>query len=64
MALTERGGVFRLSGISQVQLRVQEEAQNFEVFTSGWMDGMDSSYMNQVLGTDLAALAVLPSSDS
>jgi hypothetical protein len=52
MAPIERGGIFGLSGNGQVQLRVWKEAQNFKGFTSDWMDGMDSSYMEQVWETD------------
>jgi len=52
MAPVERGGIFGLSGNGQIQLRVWKEAQNSDGFTLGWMDGMDSSYVEQVRQTD------------
>ena len=52
MAPIERGGIFGLSGNGQVQLRVRKEVRNSKGYTSDWMDGIDSSYMEQVLETD------------
>jgi hypothetical protein len=52
MVPIERGGIFGLSGNGQIQLRVRREVQNSEGFNLGWIDGMDSSYMEQVQQTD------------
>jgi hypothetical protein len=51
MAPIERGGIFGVSGNGQVQLRVRKEAQKAEGSTLGRVDGMDVSYIVQVLET-------------